>query len=376
MKQAKDLLSQLLDALSSDKHASALVNEAQLHSSPSWAAHMTPNVNQASMLGKLIAAQHNGNLLSAELYPQLKMAEQDTLNWLQKKLHFPHAYFTAGSSYGNLEALWQARDTTNNANVVYGSAVSHYSIYKACDILGLEFVPVASDELGRLIPNALKKACQERTPTAIVLNAGSTSYGEMDPLQTCISIAEHYKVWCHIDAAWGGALAFLSEYEHLTSVVAAADSLCFDPHKALGQPKPCGVICYKTPRATLSVDIDYLSEQPQKSLSGSFGGELFLPLWLNLNMYGENRFVTTIRARLEQAKLFADGLDKKLFAYHHSITGIVCFNTHQTNLDLSVLVNQGVFSQTKMNGKNMYRAVFTSDKSSAEGLLNELRAHL
>ncbi len=370
------LLNSLLTALNLDKDTqsciSALIDEASIHRSPHWAAHMTPNVEQTSILGKVIAAYHSGNLLSANLYPNLKQVEQQTLQWLSDKFHFNYGYITAGSSYGNLEALWQARDCHTHSRYVYGSHLCHYSIQKACDILGLTFIGIETDTLGRIDVESLQRHCEQKPPAAIVLNFGTTSNGVLDPIEQCVAIAKKVGAWCHIDAAWGGCLAFLDEFQHVVTSMSNADSLCFDPHKALSQPKPSGIIFYQSPRAKLTIDAHYLNEPPEKSISGSLGGELFLPLWLSLKAHGEQYFADEIKYRLNQARLFTKGLDKDKFWVHCSETGIVCFSAKQAQ-NLAPLVDSGVFSTTLVNGKQCYRAVFSSRSKSAESLILKLR---
>lgn len=376
---SKTLLTSLVKELNLDLEAqnriNDLIEEAALHQSADWAAHMTPAVDKASIVGKAIAAYHNGNLLSPKLYPHLKTLEQEVLRWLSGKFNLDYGYATAGASYGNLEALWHARDSHKHSNYVYGSDACHYSIPKACEILGLRFISVDTGDSGHIDVEALQSLCEKQVPAAVVLNLGNTSNGEIDPLDECIAISKQAGAWCHIDAAWGGFLAFIDEFQLLTSAISRADSLCFDPHKALCQSKPSGLIFYQTPRSRLSIDANYLSEPPPKSISGSLGGELFLSLWLCLKAYGEDYFIEEIQQRLRQAKLFADGLDKNLFWSHCSDTGIVCFAPRQ-KMDLTSLVEAGIFSTTHVNEKECYRAVFASSSTTAEALLLKLKNHL
>jgi glutamate/tyrosine decarboxylase-like PLP-dependent enzyme len=383
MRSKYNLLTELLENLANqtsisreiEQQLSSLLNEANKHNSEQWASHMTPATMSHAEIGKLLGAIHNGNLLSADLYPALQQLERQTISWLQKRLGFSHAYFTNGSSAGNLEALWYARDAQPNRPVVYAGSGSHYSIPKACAILGLEFITIESDSLGRMLPKALQKQCAKYMPTAIVLNAGNTSTGELDPLEDCLAIAKQYDIWCHIDAAWGGALSFLNEFDNLKHVMRQANSLCFDPHKALAQPKPCGLICYQSPRTELNINAEYLSQQPSKSISGSYGGELFLSLWLSWQAMGDDYFVKTIQNRLQQATLFAEGLAKKGYWYNHSSTGIVCFSPTEQSTELENLLKKGVFSLVTIAGKKTYRAVFASHSTSAARLLELINHH-
>jgi len=351
-----------------------LITEGRLHHKETWAGHMTPAVDQAALLGQLLAGLHNGNLLSAELYPQLAIIERQLLDWFCQLFQQPFAHFTHGSSYGNIDALWQARERTkNSSNMVYGSQAAHYSISKACRILGLNFQAIPTDELGQMDVNALRIACELTPPRAIVVTAGTSSCGAIDPISTCIDIAIEFKSWCHVDAAWGGALMLSPAHQHQLTGMGQADSVCVDPHKALGQPKPCSLLLYKQPlTSSLDIDVDYLTHTPKQSISGSYGGELFLPLWCSLILNGKQSFSDRIDQRLEQAELFALALRQYTnWWLLHSATGIVCFKP-STEIDLTHLINLGQLSKAKVNGQEIYRVVFASHTSQAKPLLAAL----
>ncbi|MDC9725287.1 MAG: aminotransferase class V-fold PLP-dependent enzyme [Gammaproteobacteria bacterium] len=354
------------------EHIEALISEGSLHHSPLWAGHMSPAIDTPSVLGQLLAGAHNGNLLSPELYPQLVAIEKQLINWFCELFGQSEGHFTHGSSYANLEALWQARDTASNTSkVVYGSEAVHYSIIKACQILGLKFQAIATDEQGKIDIGALSQACQHQAPTAIIATAGTTSSGAVDPLVACIKIAEEFNSWCHVDAAWGGALLLLPEQTVLLGIE-QADSVCFDPHKALGQPRPCSIILYKQSLPLLGeIDADYLKHPPQKTLAGSYGGELFLPLWCTL-LKGKEVLLSQLTRRLEQAEMFHHALSKQTnWQMFHSPSGIVCFKPPST-IDLTLLEEQGLLSRSKIKGEAVWRVVFASSKTRAEDLIMAL----
>ena len=367
---------------SSDVYAfcKALINEGSRHSNKLWAAHMTPPASSASILGQVLAGLHNGNLLSSPLYPLLHQIEQQLLDWFCQLFQQQHGHFTAGATYSNLEALWQAREhSSNKSQIVYASAACHYSIAKACQILGLKLQTIATDEYDRMLTSALEQACNTQAPIAIVLTAGTSACGEIDPIRECINISKNYNSWSHIDAAWGGALALLDEEQALINDMAAADSLCVDPHKAFGQAKPCGVLLYQRPlQALFDADASYLEQQPQKTLSGSYGGELFLPLWSDIMFNGVETLRKDIQQRLSQATQFSAQLSSRSdWWLHLSATGIVCFQPKVTTTNnLDQLVEQGLFSRAKVNGREVYRAVFASPNTQAETLITALAPFL
>ena len=354
-----------------------LLNEGNVHRSSDWAAHMTPDTSVVSILGQVIAASHNGNLLSPQLYPVLTKIEQQTLDCLCPLFQQQHGHFVAGSSYANLEALWQAKlAKTTSSRIVYASKSVHFSIARACQILELELRYIATNEHEQLSIDALEKACQQQQPLAIIATIGTTTMGAIDPVAECIAIAKHYDAWCHIDAAWGGALVLLPEYTSLFNALSQVDSICFDPHKAWQQPKPASVLLYQRPlNPMLSADSSYLEQSPLNSLPGSRGGELFLPLWLTLMHSGIEHLRTYTQQRLAQAKMFKERLEIESRWYvYPSNTGIVCFKPDK-EIDLTSLVEQGVLSQATINNERVYRAVFASSHTKADSLITELNPY-
>lgn len=353
----------------------SLLKEGNLHHSDIWSAHMTPETSNISILGHIIAASHNGNLLSPQLYPLLAKIEQQTLRYLCQLFRQKYGHFVAGSSYANLEALWQAKtNQKSSSRIVYATKSVHFSIAKACQILDLELRYIASDEHEQLSIDALKLACRQQQPLAIIATVGTTTMGAIDPVSECVATAKRYDAWCHVDAAWGGALVLLPEYRSLFNAISQADSICFDPHKAWQQPKPASILLYQRPLSPmLSADSSYLEQLPLNSLPGSRGGELFLPLWLTLLHSGSKHLLIYTRQRLEQAEIFATQLEKESnWTIYRSHTGIVCFKPSE-DINLKQLIVQGVLSQARLNNEYVYRAVFAGSYTKAESLITALR---
>ncbi|WP_051056970.1 pyridoxal phosphate-dependent decarboxylase family protein [Methylophaga lonarensis] len=360
----QQLLAQQLPAALMEKISPLLV-EAQQHQQSDWASHMTPTVDNIALLGKLLAGLHHGNLLSAELYPHLMQTREALLADLSLVFEQPHGHFTHGAGYANLEALWWARQQHPERQTVYASSACHYSLHKACELLSLklELVPVDSQEQMQI--ERMQQCCEAKPPLAIIANAGTTRAGAIDDINALIELAEHYAAWLHIDAAWGGALAFDEDRKNLLGQIGKADSICIDPHKALQQPRPCGLLFYQHDPGIIDFATDYLHRPPQMRLPGSNGAELFMPLWLSWQYYGQARIAAQIKNRLEQADVFANQLSKLTgWRVLNGKTGIVCFSP-----DSFQPLPEQSFSEVSINGELMMRTVFSSQHQSAEALL-------
>ena len=361
------------DTLAAQIHT--LIAEGQLHDQPTWAAHMTASVSPQSLFGQILSSLHNGNLLSPELYPVLAAIEEQIITWLCQLFEQQYGHFTAGSSYGNLEALWQAKQANPHSRIIYASTAAHYSINKACQLLDLELRTIPCDSESKINIEYLRSACLAKSPMAIVATAGTPAAGAFDTLDDCILLAQKYQAWCHIDAAWGGSLRLLPECGQLFGQhLAKADSLCFDPHKGWAQPKPSSILLYQRPMTPMmSINADYLQQPPAASLTGSRGGEAFLPLWFTIASLGVKTLREQSRFPLIQAQHFAKQLaNRTAWPIYTSPSGIVCFEAPK---DLTGLVKTGILSQAKITRKSVYRAVFISTLVRSEELISHLEPY-
>jgi glutamate/tyrosine decarboxylase-like PLP-dependent enzyme len=105
----------------------------------------------------------------------------------------------------------------------------------------MRYRPVETDALGRVQANALgnlKRAC-------LVLTAGTTSVGAVDPLDTIGQAA-----WTHVDAAWAGPLRLSERHAEVLAGIERADSVAISAHKWLFQPKESALILFRDTPST------------------------------------------------------------------------------------------------------------------------------
>lgn len=367
---AAEQLQQLL------KQIDSILSATERHSQSNWAGHMTTAVDEIAALGQLLASLHQGNLLSPELYPELSMIESDIFAFLCPLFGQTSGHVTHGGSYGNLDALWQARKKYGHySKRVYASDQSHYSIAKACDMLGLDLQLIQSNSLQQIDIAALETACKQQPPLAIVATSGTTSSGQLDDIIAIKQITKQIPSWLHVDAAWGGFLSLIDSSPLSAEQLGQADSVCFDPHKSLGQPRPSGLLMYQNEIKKTPFSTQYLSQPPRDVLPGSYGGELLLPLWLTIKTLGKTGLARQVQAKLGEASQFSRFINAQSGWWSQcSPTGIVCFTAPQS--PLSSLVEKGIFSQTELAGKSVYRAVFASHTTRSDALISDLAPFL
>lgn len=175
----------------------------------------------------------------------------------------------SGGSWSNVTAMHIARSmlfpqTKVDGNgsykfAVYSSKHSHYSIEKACILLGMgsnAVFKVDVDEKGSMDCKDLKrKIIQSKadgyTPLMINGTAGTTVFGSFDPFEeidTLIGQLEKdlgYRLWFHIDGSMGGNVIFSRQHNYRLKGSQLSDSITSNPHKMLGVPTTCSFLLLK-----------------------------------------------------------------------------------------------------------------------------------
>lgn len=107
-------------------------------------------------------------------------------------------------------------------------------------------IGVAADKHGRMIPEKLEEAIkiaisEGKSPFLVHCTAGTTVMGGFDPLRQIRTVCDKYKLWLHVDGAWGGTVIFSERHKHLVDGIELADSFNLNPQKGVGVPMMCSV---------------------------------------------------------------------------------------------------------------------------------------
>jgi glutamate/tyrosine decarboxylase-like PLP-dependent enzyme len=118
-------------------------------------------------------------------------------------------------------------------------------------------VPVETDARSRMDPGALAASVDRAegeglAPFCVVATAGTTTTGNVDPLPAVRDVARERDLWFHVDAAYGGALAFSDRERERLRGVEDADSVTFNPQKWCYVAKTCAM--------ALFADVDVLHD--------------------------------------------------------------------------------------------------------------------
>ena len=292
----------------------------------------------ASAIADFLAAVTNPYASVYYASPGAATIENEVINWLKKVFSFPESAIgnlASGGSLSTIIAFTAARDKHQIKNeqvqrsVVYLSEQVHHAAQKALRIIGLEdvitrYIPldenhkIKTDILEAIIIEDLSKGLQ---PFLVVGTAGTTNTGAIDPLNEVAAITAKYKLWFHVDAAYGGFFILTSKKE-LFKGIENADSIIADPHKSMFLPYGLGAVLIKDKQAVLhsnqytanymqDAEDEDLCESPANvspELTKHFRG---LRLWLPLQMHGIDPFI----ACLEEKLLLVTYFREKIMAY-------------------------------------------------------------
>jgi L-2,4-diaminobutyrate decarboxylase len=308
-------------------------------------------------------ASLNQNLLHPATAPVARQMEQRVVAWLAPFFGMNGGHMTPGSTVANLTALWSARECAGVTEVI-ASEGAHLSIAKAAHILGLKYLSVPIDANGSMdsaqLPTDLRKS-------ALVLTAGATSTGAIDPLDLAGRAA-----WTHVDAAWAGPLR-LSKHAQLLAGIESADSVAVSAHKWLFQPKESALVLFKdTEKAHAAVSFGgaYLAT-PNVGVLGSHGATA-TSLLAMLLAWGHEGVAQRIEHCMDLARCLRDfvAADERLELYAEPQTGIVVWRPKDKNLFDQVLqrLPVGSTSTTSIAGGKWFRNV-AANPSADIGIL-------
>ncbi|XP_044581560.1 glutamate decarboxylase isoform X1 [Cotesia glomerata] len=235
---------------------------------PHFFNQLSCGLDVVSMAGEWLTATANTNMFTYEIAPVFILMEHVVLQKMRELIGWNtgDSILAPGGSISNLYAFLAARHkmfpqykerglaAVGGQLVMFTSDQCHYSVKSCASVCGLgtdNCVMVPSDERGRIIPSKLEELILERKarghiPFFVNATAGTTVIGAFDPIAQIADICEKYKLWLHVDAAWGGGLLLSRKYRHprLTGIE-RADSVTWNPHKLMGALLQCSTIHFK-----------------------------------------------------------------------------------------------------------------------------------
>lgn len=310
---------------------------------PGAMAHLDPPPNPASVVGELVCAWLNNNMLAEELSPLLSQLERRLLGWIAHRLGMGEdagGVMASGGTLCTITALVTARHQRGldgQQACLYASTDCHNSLAKALRVMGLPAAALRlapTDAAGRLDPHRLEKALeQEKEPIlAVVATAGTTIRGAVDPIGPIADICRRRGLWLHVDGAIGAVCGLSQRHQGRVAHMGRADSLTMNPQKWLGIAKASAMVLLRQPQAladTFAAPLAYM--EPARvahggdcGLQGTRPAEV-LKLWLGLRQLGQQGIDDLLDGALQRAQTLRQGLAPLPLVMPSGDLHIVCF---------------------------------------------------
>jgi glutamate/tyrosine decarboxylase-like PLP-dependent enzyme len=252
---------------------------------PRYFGLFNPAPTTMGIVGDAIAAAFNPQVATWNHSPFAVELEQHLIRSLGVEFGYEaervEGTFTSGGTEANHTAILTAlersfadfaREGTRGLTrqpLIYVSNQSHHSFIRAARISGLGSDAVrhieVNDNLQIKVEPLIQQIERDRAgggaPFVIVANAGTTNAGVIDTIAPLAEVASQQGLWLHVDAAWGGAAAFVPELKHLFRGIERSDSLTFDAHTWLSVPMGAGIYLTRHPeilRKTFRITAEYM----------------------------------------------------------------------------------------------------------------------
>ncbi|MFC1734167.1 pyridoxal phosphate-dependent decarboxylase family protein, partial [candidate division KSB1 bacterium] len=375
---------------------------------------------EGALFGAGIALSHNQGVTNWQVSPGGVVLEELCCRAMCRLFDFApgaDATFMYCGTYANQEALYLAihrkaercgfdytRKGLNGFKdpdrlAVVASEDAHFSLKHALRIMGLgeqSLVTVPVDENRRIdIPRmaeTLDGIRGKKDVFCVVITAGSTSTGTVDPVFPIIKLCEKMDVWIHVDGAYGLAFRLVPELRQFFSGIELADSVSWDPHKQFGVPIPNSILFVSRAddfnRAALFSD--YFNRKEDTEPNPGFKSPpstrplSALPLVTSLLYQGINEIIKKLRAPIEAVKFLAESLrnEPDIEMLHEPQLGVLCIRLTPAGFpedrlnDLqqfiySTIMKEGKrsISMTKIDDKTVLRFVAVSPSVTAGAMM-------
>jgi glutamate/tyrosine decarboxylase-like PLP-dependent enzyme len=221
---------------------------------PSYAGQMLKPPHPIALAAYAAAARINPNNHALDGGPATAKLEREAVGWIARMFGYGDPFLghlTSSGTIANLEALWVA-SKIHPGKAIACSSESHYTHARMAGVLGVPVAIVPVDARGRIDVRELQRLPATEVGT-VVVTAGTTSCGAVDPVEEIVPLARERGWRVHADAAYGGFFAALKDvadarlHPRAWHALARCDSIVVDPHKHGLQPYGCGCVLFADP---------------------------------------------------------------------------------------------------------------------------------
>jgi len=263
-------------------------------------------------------------------------------------------YVAPGGTEANIQAVWVYRNyfikekqANHNEIGFLFSKDSHYSTYKASNLLNVTAIPIEVDQYTREwdLDNLKQKLSEAKSSgikyLIVQLNMATTMFGSVDvPIPILTEVKNRYKdYFVHIDAAFGGFIyPFTKPKCKLNFANPEISSITIDGHKMLQAPYGTGIfLCRKglinyaqTEEASYVQGTDF-------TLCGSRSGANAVSMWMILMTHGYEGWKYNMEKLPDRTDRICNVLDDlKIRYFRNPFMNIVTINADDISENIAL----------------------------------------
>jgi tyrosine decarboxylase/aspartate 1-decarboxylase len=263
------------------------------------------------------------NLGDSGLFPGTKELEEKVVQMISGLLGNENAagYMSTGGTESNIQAIRAIRNRKRKekglrAMNIIVPETAHFSFEKIADLLNLEVRQASLDAQLRVDVNSVERLIDDRT-IALVGIAGTTEFGQIDPIRELSDLALERDLFLLVDAAFGGfVIPFLDEQYEFDFSLDGVSAITIDPHKMGLSTLGAGCLLFRDGSFLdeLAVATPYLTTKGQCSLTGTRSGASTAATYAVLKYLGKEGLKGIVDECMRLTRLLVDGA-KRLGIY-------------------------------------------------------------
>jgi len=213
-------------------------------------------------------------------------------------------YLTTGGTESNIQAvrgmknfvIARKKKLDDTPNIVVPES-AHFSFDKVANMMGIEVRRALLDSEFK-VDTACVEGLIDNSTIGLVGIAGSTEFGQVDPIEKLAKLALEHELFLHVDAAFGGfVIPFLEKSYPFDFKIPGVTSIAIDPHKMGLSTIPSGALLFKSPSFldSLKVNTPYLTTKSQYTLTGTRSGASAAATYAVMKYLGREGYVKNVQ---------------------------------------------------------------------------------
>ncbi|MBL6991742.1 MAG: aspartate aminotransferase family protein [Bacteriovoracaceae bacterium] len=261
-------------------------------------------------------------------YELLKICAEE---FLQATPRTWDGYLAPGGTEANIQAMWIFRNffLQQGAKIdeiaIVHSQDTHYSVYKAADLLNVDNICIKTDDVTKqinlvdLLEKIENAQLHNKKFFIFILNMGTTMFGSIDDIDEIRGVLDALGDNCkvHVDAAFGGFIYPLTNPNNKLSFLdPQIHSFSMDAHKMLQAPYGTGIFLVRRPfmQYARTKQASYVHGEDY-TICGSRSGANAVAVWMILNSYGPQDGKKFVRSLIQLTDYLCEQLTKLNIEY-------------------------------------------------------------